>query len=805
MTQTCNKNTILKIPFLPALALALGIGVASLFLCHLQAASARSLAGTQAADFVPDASSLDVGGYHACAVTVGGGVKCWGRNYAGGLGNGTTTDSATPVDVSGLTSGVAAVSTGGYHSCALTVGGNVKCWGSNGSGRLGDGTTTNSSTPVTVVVSAGGPPLSGIVSIAMGEFHSCALINNGEVRCWGDNYYGRLGDGTTNDSSFPVTVTVTPGGAPLSGVAAITAGSTHTCALTTSGGVKCWGHNDEGQLGNGTNDDSSSPVDVTGLTSGVAVITAGEEHTCARTSDGKAKCWGGNGHGQLGDGTTGASSIPVTVTVSPGGLPFSSISNLSAGDSHNCALVNGGVMCWGSNSDYQLGDGTDENRYNPVNMSGLSGVSAVAAGGNSTCARLLDGSIYCWGSNRYGQVGNGIPGFSASPLDVSGAGSGGTALDAGYYHNCMVIDGAAKCWGYNVHGELGDNSTIHRSTPVDVFSLSSGIAGISAGSEHSCARTAGGATCWGDNYYGRLGNNSNIDSLTPVAVSNLTTGISGIQAGGYHSCALVNGGVKCWGYNNNGQLGDTTTTERRTPVDVTGLTSQVTGLAVGGYHTCALTSSGHVRCWGRNYSGQLGIGATDYNAHSTPATVTLSLGGEPLSGVTAIAANFEHTCALVTGGEMRCWGSNDYGNLGNGTLTDSASPVTVTVSLNGPPLSGIASITAGLQHTCGLTTGGRIQCWGDNYWGQLGNGTLIDSPSPVTVTLSAGGDPLTGMVSVSGGGVHTCALTSQGGVKCWGNNTYGQLGIGGFGVYPTPEKVLGFETLQMIYLPLVRK
>ncbi|MEM7129910.1 MAG: hypothetical protein AAF702_26490 [Chloroflexota bacterium] len=837
-------------------------------------------------DLVPLDNVIQVAaGYlHTCVLTSLGNVKCWGGNIDGQLGDGTTINRPTPVSVSGLVDNVVAISAGSDHTCALLNEGSVRCWGNNEFGQLGDGTLIDQPAPVVVTGLA-----SHVIGISAGVSHTCALVagpetNETSVQCWGQNQDGQLGNGSTTNRVTPVAV------AGLSGsIIAIAAGSAHTCAIVaddtaksvttstfmtstvnatntddnssaysihsaqrsphgadTTGGLKCWGKNDLGQLGDGTNTNRTTPTDVSGLATGVQAVSIGGgiwdfgSHTCSlilhSDNSNEVQCWGYNGWGQLGDGTTINRATPVLVN----GLN-SEITHIALGRYHTCALSSvddsATVSCWGLNYDNQLGESSISSSNLPLDLSGLTDATAVVAGDSHNCAITDTKSVQCWGRNYNGQLGDGMPTNYTTPIVATELGGDIVAITVGEGHTCVLTQaGSVKCTGLNLFGQLGNNTNKSTGTPVDVTDLAGKAIAISGGDNFTCAVTddlvanhlatnyqptdilysdpfendrniatnefvanlltssLGSVQCWGDNRWGQLGDGTSGFRTVPVNVANLDANVITVSAGGEqwdnasHTCALTRDSVsnemsvQCWGDNRWGQLGNQTTTNSPTPVAVHDLAGALADISSGGYHTCVLAGDentpGGVQCWGYNFYGQLGDGTiTD---RSIPVDVS-NLNDD----VTAISSGDYHTCAITDQGSLKCWGRNSWGQLGNDSTLNTTIPVDV-VGL----AANVKSVSSGHQHTCAIVgpsvdNEGGAKCWGINYSGQLGDGTTAAQGTAVDV-IGLG----SGVTMIAAGYDHTCVLLSDGSVNCWGRDNYGQLGIGRHAISATPIDVM---------------
>ncbi|MDD5224795.1 MAG: hypothetical protein PHE84_12495 [bacterium] len=344
----------------------------------------------------------------------------------------------------------------------------------------------------------------------------------------------------------------------------ISAGYSHTCAITTEGKIKCWGSNYAGQLGDGTIDEKHIPVNVSGLSENVIDVSAGTDITCALTEKGGVKCWGENSYGSLGIGNDSGPQL-----CSP-----------NSNDKIPCST-------------------------SPQNVTNLrSEVKAISSGYSHICVVFNEGALQCWGSNHSGQLGTEDNLRKDIPTAVSGLSKDVSAVSCGFQHTCaLLISGQVKCWGKNEEGELGNGTNENSNVPKDVKGLSKPITQICTGSTMSCALDDGGAVwCWGN------GNNST------YIVPGLESDVLQIACGDNHQCVLTeSGGVQCWGYNSSSQLG--TGSDQyyvSIPSPVGRLSSGVAAISLGSHHSCALKNNGSVFCWGSNENGETGIGIEDY-------------------------------------------------------------------------------------------------------------------------------------------------------------------------------------------------
>lgn len=338
--------------------------------------------------------------------------------------------------------------------------------------------------------------------------HTCAIYGSGGLHCWGLNASGQLGDGTTTNSVIPVVV---PG---LIGVTSVSAGRVHTCAIA-QGVVKCWGEGIEGQLGNGTTNSSPTPVPVIGLSAfsnQPVAVAVGADFSCAQmqnvlTGASTVRCWGGNSAGQVGSGSASAQVFtPATVSGLTG------VTHLAAGSYFACAVTGGTVRCWGSNSGGVFGNGSVSSSNVPAAAAtGITNATMVTAGGAHVCAANgTTGDAWCWGDRGFGQLGNGTI-VRSSPITSPvyfGASFRPTKIFAGNAGNCSIVSGQAFCWGLNNFGQLGNvgQPIANSGSPLPVTDQSSGVAKMAAGLNHSCAiSTAGALSCWGDNSMGQRG------------------------------------------------------------------------------------------------------------------------------------------------------------------------------------------------------------------------------------------------------------------------------------------------------------
>ena len=885
---------------------------------------------------------VSLGHRHTCALLEDKSVKCWGESDYGVLGPGIRSDISDPSLVEPLDVGfpVKQITSGNGFNCVLGESGQVKCWGYNRYGQLGLGHDVISiGDSVEEKVSRIPFVEVGLAAkkLSAGSSHVCALLEDKSVKCWGDNQYGRLGLGYNDnigDNEKPFEAEVVSLG---QGAIDISAGTDHTCALLEDKNIKCWGRNYFGQLGLGFgrrdigDDELPSSVPVVDFVEDVKQVLAAGNRTCALFNNGDVRCWGHSIGGLLGYPVSEdysadyISDVTQTIVINTGGVP---VQQMALGSFYTClGLHTGEVRCFGYNNYGQLGlghtltigdnefisernsstfsdarsvvlanfdysvsetdlrtlgfnasfsfasnsiqsyhwdfgDGEVSISMNPshqfselgsfnvtlrvvdsfgqeattsqyvvlegddrppyfgktqkftleqaktheiylgnaldLDSSSLT-YSLVQAPSQGQISNCLDGTddlvcSYQAPAQFVGEVefsykandGNSDSEVSVVKLNIAEVSSPIVQLDSGWGHTCALYENKrVRCWGSNLSGELGlghrynigDDESPLVGGFVDVGAY---VEQISLGNGHTCAILGDQSVkCWGENSSGQLGlgHRRDIgDNELPSSILSLALGepIRQVGAGGGFTCALTESGqVKCWGGNYYGQLGQSHQLDLGDSFDETSSTftavklgARATKISVGTSHACALLAEGRVRCWGHNNYGQLGYGhINSIGDDEHPFTAgNVSVGQKVLD----IAAADAHTCALLEDRSIKCWGHSDsfpgQSHIGDDELPSSIGSLDLA--------SEVQSLRVGWHSSCALMMDGGLKCWGDNYYGQLGQGTNRRFDGIVNVPLGEG------ILDISLGAFHALALMEDGSLKSWGRNNYGHLGLG---------------------------
>lgn len=714
------------------------------------------------------------------------------------------------------------------HTVAVDTNGDVFTWGLNDDGQLGDGSTGSSSSPRWVQL----PGDARAKQVAAGSAHSLVLTDTGEVFAWGSNTDGRLGIGdlTVTQSTRPVKVAL-PAGVVAKQIAA--AGAT-SYLIDQNGNLYAWGWNEFGQLASNDTGSRSAPTliqrGVIPTTAAIERVVASVNNAYAVDKDGNLYAWGDNTYGQLGTGSAAATAVTTPVKVSlPGGATVKSLA--APTNAYHVVVVGSdeAVYAWGRNQLGQLGDGSKVDRKSPVKVATPAGVKFALAGAASSTSYAVssDGVTYAWGSNAYGQLGDGTTSDKTTP-SVMNAGSAPFQKIVGGAGSAMALGADSYLYGvgWNEAGQLGNSSTANASVwvkpsrvPALVTPSTAAVTGVIGTALNTPRLRAVGlygtvtfATSSGlpagftlDAATGVVSGTAAVvvpsmkltisasgtrgsEGLAPQAEVTIEVSggyVSQVSSGGDHSLALdINGDVFAWGKNSSGELGDGTTTDRNTPTWVSipdGVTfSQV---AAGSNHSLALTKTGEIYAWGSNSDGQLGVSGISASGSKKPIKVSLP------EGVTAkqIAAGRVASYALGSDGKLYAWGDNTWGQLGDGTSLDRAT--LVAVERGAIPIDAkIAKIATAYDSAFIVDDAGAVYGWGSRMSGQLGTGrTQMPQLTPARVPLPTG----VKATEITSGpeSTHVLIVGADGGAYEWGEAYWWNLTMPSEQIYRAPFRI----------------
>ncbi len=714
------------------------------------------------------------------------------------------------------------VSAGHFHSCALSSNDQIYCWGMGSYGLMGNGSNSNQPIPNPINKPAG---VNSWKSISNGNQHICAIADNNQAYCWGQNGRGQLGNGNNSNQSTPAQV-LRPTG--VNWWKNINTGFRHTCAIADNDQMYCWGYGANGRLGNGLNSDQSTPVlanNPAGVT-GWQNVFAGADQSCAFATNDQIYCWGRNSYGQLGNGNT-TDQPTLTQVILPTNV--NSWKELKGVWLHYCAVADNDQMyCWGRNNDGQLGNGNTNNQSSPVQIASVSGAGqwqTFSPGANHTCAIAANHQMYCWGDNSTGSLGNNTTTNSLTPVQVVnpvGVTQWTDALNS-YDHNCAIADdNQTYCWGWGFNYVLGNGDQNHRLVPtlVDITKVDGSGPAVQFG---GITVAKSDAQMVNDSHLrvkvpahavGKVDitiSNNPTDSQTYLDIFEYTdlspglilTSISKIEdnyfggeevivqgdnfvnqnykqvsAATYHTCAIdLSSQIVCWGRGSEGLLGNGLISDQFTPVPINnpvGVNSW-RSVETGFNHTCAIADNDQAYCWGKNDRGQIGDGSM--SDEFTPTLITRPAG---VNSWRTIKTGFAHACAIADNNQAYCWGGGSFGVLGNGSSSDQNTPTLVT---NPTGVSSWKAIRIEYSHACAIADNDQAYCWGRGTSGKLGNGFIFDRNVPTLVTNPTG---ITGWKNIGVGRNHSCAIADNDQAYCWGGGMNGTLGNGSTSDQNTP-------------------
>ncbi|MBP9206528.1 MAG: hypothetical protein KBG28_21320 [Kofleriaceae bacterium] len=735
---------------------------------------------------LPSMSQVATAGGAACAIDVDGGLWCWGDNRSGQLGLGDLEPRHRPVEVD-AGPGWTAVDLGNTHGCGVRAG-QLLCWGSNRDGQVGVPGQASYATPTPVA-----PVGADWTAVALGDDHTCGLAG-GALYCWGGNQAGELGTGELDqDELVPRRV-----GTASDWTAIAT--WRHSCGLRGQGdaaALYCWGPNQNRQLGiDGAGAEIPAPTDPVDLsavaTAAPASVSVGGRHTCAVLQDTSAFCWGDGNQGALGqeDSASPNQGPPQRVSVDNTGWQ-----QIAVGDAMACGLRSGALACWGSSDSGGLAQGfmysfsaffQHAERLDTLDVASTpQRYDSFVADERSAGCGIQAGVLACWGDNHYGLAGQGAATRRDTPGEVERlGGQPWTELSLGDAHACARAGAEFRCWGSDEFGQTSNDRRggeswdctgplcdVPAPAPLTTLPLGAAPTAVVAGAHHSCALHGGQISCWGRALEGQLGTVDVGDDVFQLARPQGAPWTA-VRAAGAATCGQAGTvGWSCVGladYSSGGA--DIDLAGVVFPADLRALTSAWTTV-------CTLVESdAFLRCLGDNRLGQ-------YGALIPDAQALVSTGNE----FTAAALGLDHGCGVDVAGGVRCWGRGEYRETGelDPPPNDDVAEVPVVVTGAGAPLAGCSRVTAGYYHSCALCAG-EVSCWGDNRFGQRGQGlTATDDPTPFAevVARPAGVE----WVDLRAGGTVTCGLSSDGRVFCWGLGVRGELGHGAFtAVRPLP-------------------